>query len=316
MPCYHPLHGYHAKHVNPATGKRSWVSKLSKAKDAERLSIPCGRCIGCRLEYSRQWAMRCWHEQSLHEDNEFVTLTYDPDHLPYGGTLLKKDFQDFAKRLRKWHGGKIGYFYCGEYGPLHQRPHYHALLFGVGFPDREHYKDTGAGERLYTSSILQRLWPAGFSTTGDVTFESAAYVARYVVKKIYGQARDVPVRRARNALLLKPYERLTEDGEIVQVEPEYTNMSLKPAIGKSWYQRFASDVYPTDEVVVRGRAMKPPKYYDRLLEMEDPAAREALRQRRLLESAKREADQTTRRLRDREQVKLAQTSYLKRELDT
>lgn len=104
MPCYHPLHGYYSKHENP-TGKRSWVRHLSQAKSAEGLSLPCGRCIGCRLERSRQWAVRCVHEAALHEDNAFITLTYDDDHLPYGGTLKKKTSRtlrnDSEKNIRR-----------------------------------------------------------------------------------------------------------------------------------------------------------------------------------------------------------------------
>lgn len=323
MPCYHPLHGYRSKHLNPETGKRGWVSKLSKAINAERLSIPCSRCIGCKLEYSRQWAIRCMHEKQMHADNSFVTLTYAPENAPYGGTLIKKDFQDFAKRLRKAHAGRtIKYFHCGEYGERNKRPHYHALLFGVDFPDKEFFKTTPSGERLYTSETLQRLWPAGFCTAGDVTFESAAYVARYVVKKITGEQARTPVQARPTGLLLRPYERLTNDGEIVEVIPEYVTMSLKShqpgqpgGIAASWYGKFKGDVYPHDEVILRGRAMKPPKFYDRLLEMEDPEARAVLTARRLVESAKREADQTTRRLQDREAVKLAQITNLKRGLE-
>lgn len=92
MPCYHPLHGYVSTRANPETGKFSWVAKLSKAGSltAKHLAIPCGRCIGCRLERSRQWALRCVHENQLHEESAFVTLTYDDAHLPPGGTLKKK----------------------------------------------------------------------------------------------------------------------------------------------------------------------------------------------------------------------------------
>lgn len=307
MPCYHPLHGYYAKHPNPDTGKRSWVRKLSYAKNAERLTIPCGRCIGCRLEHSRQWAMRCVHEAQLHDDNAFITLTYAPENTPLGGTLIKKDFQDFAKRLRKRFPlrthGKIKYYHCGEYGERLGRPHYHALLFGIDFPDKEHFKSSATGEPIYTSAILSRLWPAGFSTTGAVTFESAAYVARYVTKKITGELAEEHYRR------IDP-----ETGEVHILLPEYTTMSLKSPIGKDWYQRFKTDVYPSDSVVLRGKEMKPPKFYDRLLELEDPEARAALRERRMRQALKHEGDQTTRRLQDREQVKLAQISNLKREL--
>jgi len=305
VPCYHPLHGYRAKYENPETGKRSWVSKLSKAKDAERLSIPCGRCVGCRLERSRQWALRCVHEASLHEDNAFITLTYAPEHIPPGGTLIKKHFQDFVKRLRKHHEPRaVRYFHCGEYGDESKRPHYHGLLFGVAFADQTLFKRSASGEAIYTSEILSRLWPAGFCTTGAVTFESAAYVARYVMKKITGPD------------AAKHYQFTDPDtGEVHQRLPEYTTMSLKPAIAKNWYRDFKGDAYPSDFLVYRGKKMKPPKYYDRLLELEDPIAHAAIKARRTEEALLRQGDSTTARLAVREEVKLAQIKSLKRGLE-
>lgn len=310
MPCYHPLHGFKSKHEN-ASGKRSWVSKLSKAASAEGLSIPCGRCIGCRLERSRQWAIRCVHEAQLHEDNAFITLTYAPENVPLGGTLVKKDFQDFAKRLRKKAGRRLSYFHCGEYGERTRRPHYHALLFGYDFADKALFKKSADGSNIYTSELLQQLWPAGFCTTGAVTFESAAYVARYVMKKITGAA------AADHYRTVDP-----ETGEIFNLLPEYTTMSLKcggpgepGGIGSRWYRRYKSDVYPSDFAVIRGREMKPPKYYDRLLEIEDPVAHAALKARRMEQALLRQADTTTARLRVREEVKQAQLNQLKRTLD-
>lgn len=304
MPCYHPLHGYHSKYVNP-TGKRSWVSKLSHAISAERLSIPCGRCIGCRLERSRQWALRCVHEAQLHEDNAFITLTYSPENVPYGGTLIKKHFQDFMKRVRKKHDGqRLSYFHCGEYGERTRRPHYHALLFGLDFPDKVLFRKSQDGSQIFTSDRLSALWPLGFSTTGAVTFESAAYVARYVMKKITGDDAE------------KHYEVIEpETGEVMRLLPEYTTMSLKPAIAKSWFAEFKGDAYPSDFVVLRGQKMKPPKFYDRLLELEDPEALALVKARRIEEALLRQGDSTTARLLVREEVKRAQIQNLKRGIE-
>lgn len=256
------------------------------------------------MESSRQWALRCVHEASLHEDNAFITLTYAPENVPYGGTLVKKDFQDFAKRLRKKFRRKLSYYHCGEYGERTRRPHYHALLFGVDFPDKEAFKKSADGSQIFTSELLQRLWPQGFCTTGAITFESAAYVARYVMKKINGDAAKDHYR------VVDP-----ETGEVHDLLPEYTTMSLKPAIAKGWYEKFKSDAYPSDFLVLRGRKMKPPKYYDRLLELEDPEARAAIKARREQEALLREGDSTTARLRVREQVKQAQIENLKRGID-
>jgi len=103
MPCYHPLHGYQSTRANPETGKYPWVARLAKAGSltAKHLAIPCGRCIGCRLERSRQWAIRCVHEASLHEDNAFITLTYAPENIPPGGTLKKNTFKTLRNVFEK-----------------------------------------------------------------------------------------------------------------------------------------------------------------------------------------------------------------------
>lgn len=178
------------------------------------------------------------------------------------------------------------------------------MLFGISFADQTLFKKSRDGSNLYTSELLQRLWPAGFCTVGTVTFESAAYVARYMVEKITGDAAE------------KHYEKIDpETGEVHRLLPEYTTMSLKPAIAKGWFERFGSDVYPSDSVVLRGREMKPPKFYDRLLELDDPEAHAQLKARRMEEALLRQGDSTTARLRVRETVKLAQIENLKRNLE-
>ena len=120
--------------------------------------MPCGQCIGCRLERSRQWAIRCVHEASLWPDNCFVTLTFDDDNIISSGSLVKADFQKFMKRLRKRFGKGVRYFHCGEYGDLLGRPHHHACLFNFSFPDRYLWSSSG-GVNLYRSPTLEELWP-------------------------------------------------------------------------------------------------------------------------------------------------------------
>lgn len=281
------------------------------------VTIACGQCVGCRLERSRQWAIRCVHEAQLHEDNCFITLTYDDEHLPYGGTLVKDDFQRFMKRLRSRHSEKISYFHCGEYGePLDEsgrrkpypcisnvgRPHYHALLFGVDFPDKVVFKESLQGDPIYTSELLGTLWTSGFSTIGALTFESAAYCARYVMKKVTG-----PGSRAHYTSVI------FSTGEMVQVIPEYITMSLKPAIAKGWYEKYSADVFPDDFVVVRGKRMRPPRYYDRLFERSDSTAHAVVKADRIEVGREHREDQTPERLRDRETVKLAQILSLRRD---
>ncbi|QXP08058.1 MAG: replication initiator protein [Arizlama microvirus] len=300
MACYRPLNGFKSRDVNPS-GKRSIVFNYNQGFKDMPVTVPCGQCIGCRLERSRQWAIRCHHEASLHERNCFITLTYKPEHLPEHGTLVKKHYQDFMKRLRKRFGSNIRYFHCGEYGEKNARPHYHACLFNFDFRDKTLWKSV-RGNKLYTSEALAELWPFGFSTIGDVTFESAAYVARYITKKVTG----------RNAL--DHYTTYCPTTGEISAErlPEYTTMSLKPGIGANWIQSFHSDVYPRDEVIMREKKIKPPKYYDKIYDQYDPEQFRKIKARRQALAKLNEVNNTPERLSVRERVKQMATKLLKR----
>jgi len=296
MPCYHPMPA-----VRMSDGSVRFVSR-SKRGAQDSLELPCGQCVGCRLERSRQWAMRCLHEASLHQDNAFITLTYSDSNLPRGGSLDYSDFQNFMKRLRKRVGTKVRFYCGGEYGQEQMRPHFHACLFGYDFPDKLYYKKTESGESIYTSKLLESLWPLGLSSIGNVTFQSAAYIARYCVQKVTGDLAEAH------------YRVITDDGEIIDRVPEFNHMSLKPGIGKPWLEKFRTDVFPRDYVVVNGVKTKPPKYYDRLFEKEDPGTfSEIVAQRELDGYGQRLlGEQTDARLAVKEQVTLARNSMLKR----
>lgn len=224
-------------------------------------NLPCGQCIGCRLTYSRNWAIRCIHEAQMHKKNCFITLTFNPESLQGRGvqSVKKRDFQLFMKRLRKKYGNGIRYFHCGEYGEQQKRPHYHALLFGHDFDDKKLWSKR-SDIRLYVSEELKQLWPYGFSTIGEVNFDSAAYVARYILKKQNGASAQ------------QHYQHINpETGEIEQLEPEYCTMSRGrnsgDGLGGSWFRKYKNDIYPHDYVVVRDNLkIRPPKYYDSLLE--------------------------------------------------
>lgn len=195
----------------------------------------------------------------MHEFSSFLTLTYSQENVPL--SLDHRHFQKFLKRLRK-RVGPVRYFMCGEYGETFSRPHFHACIFGYCFPDRELITRPGASVRLYRSGVLESLWPFGFSTVGDVTFESAAYVARYVMKKVTGDAAE------------EHYQRVSlGTGELVRVKPEYCQMSRRPGIGAAWFEKYASDVFgrEKDGVRIGGRKVKAPRYYKKILEQVDPA---------------------------------------------
>lgn len=300
MPCYSPLSGYKSQ-LTTKNGKRK-LTFSNKAGYADLpLTVPCGQCIGCRLERSRQWAIRLTHEAQMHELSVFVTLTYSPENEPEGRTLVKAHFQSFMKRLRKSHGSKIRYYHCGEYGETTGRPHYHAILFGVDFADKKKHSKNPQGNTIWTSATLDKIWGLGFCTIGAVNFETCAYVARYVMKKRTGE--QAPAH----------YETLNlATGEIVHRLPEYATMSLKPGIGADWYARYAKDVFPSDNVVVRGKETHPPRYYSTLLARQSESAAQKIKYQRIRRAAKHKADQTPERLRARLICKTAQIQSLKR----
>lgn len=252
MPCYTPLNAFRTKTDSQNYG----ITFNENSPDIiYPIKLPCGQCIGCRLEHARQWAVRCVHESQLHQKNCFITLTINDENLDKNLSLDKTDFQLFMKRLRKKYPkksyGHIGYYMCGEYGDNFGRPHYHACLFNFDFPDKEIWKKTPDGQILYTSKILQSLWQdQGYCIIGDVTFESAAYVARYVTKKIKGK------------------KAASYYGDRV---PEYTGCSKKPAIGLNWIKQYHEDVYNFDELIMRGKKMRPSRYYDKFYEKNFPS---------------------------------------------
>lgn len=308
MACFHPLKGWRSKETNPETGKRGIVFIRSLGFIDQPVELPCGQCIGCRLERSRQWAMRCVHEAAMHEDNIFVTLTYDNDHLPEDRSLHYVDFQLFMKRLlvngaRKLNRHGIRFYMCGEYGEQFGRPHYHAIMFNYDLPDKRLWR-MERGNPLYTSEMLTDLWGKGHTSVGGVTFQSAAYVARYIMKKVTGDA------AADHYEWSDP-----ETGEVHARRPEFTNMSRRPGIGSTWLAKYRSDVFPSDFVVVNGKKVSPPRFYTNQHELLYPDEVRRLKARRKQRSKARSADNTPARLKAREKVLASRLTQLKRTIE-
>lgn len=313
MPCFHPLTAY-------KTDSGSIVFREA-GKIKEKLTLPCGQCVGCRLERSRQWAVRCMHEAQMHEKNCFITLTFSPESLAERSipmSLDVRDFQLFMKRLRKKYGEGIRFYHCGEYGEMCKncfenrlrckckffvewtgRPHYHACIFGHDFAHKQPWKVVN-GQMYYVSQELSELWPYGWHTIGDVTFESAAYCARYIMKKING---DLANERY--------YDLIT--GELLK--PEYTTMSRRPGIGRPWFEKYESDVYPHDVCVVRGVKCKPPKYYDIVKSESDAEKFEEIKNNRLTSMLLHADNNTPERLSVRESITKARLKMLQRNLE-
>lgn len=320
MVCYTPLQGYESKEVT-VNGRRKTVFNRGNARAGGFFSrsVPCHRCFGCRIQYSREWALRCLLESSLHKhsdgtsNNSFITLTYNDDFLPFYGSLRFSDWTKFLKRFRKRiEPLKIRFYMGPEYGDLNFRPHYHALIFGFDFPDKYLFM-TRRGHKLYRSDFLEDLWTdplsgksMGYCSIGDVTFQSAAYVARYMMKKVKGE--DIDSR----------YERFNlETGEVFFVEPEVARMSNRPGIGKAWFDEYSSSIYVKGKdflTVGDGRKFRPPKYFDRLLERVSVEQFEALKAARQLDMRKYVKEYTPERLAEREKCHIAKVRSLKRSL--
>jgi len=210
---------------------------------------------------TRQWALRCYLERLTHKEAAFITLTYAPEHLPENGTLVRKHLQDFLKRLRRaldYHhsGAKIRFYASGEYGDETQRPHYHLLIFGFGFPDKKFHRYShkhGFKNPVYRSGFLESLWTFGLSEVGSVTLESAAYAAGYIRKKINGAA------------AADHYE-----GRL----PEFSLQSTHPGIGAEWYEQNKSWLWKEDTIrmpTAKGlRSYRPPRFFEKLYKKADP----------------------------------------------
>lgn len=300
MACYSPIPAFRGKHARP-NGSYPILFDINDPRKGDPIMLPCGKCVGCRLEYSRQWGIRCFHEASLYDDNCFITLTYDNEHLPVTGNLVPRDLQLFFKRLRKKYGEGIRFFAAGEYGGNLGRPHYHACVFNHDFEDKYAWQRSKSGELLYRSPSLEKLWKYGYSSIGSVTFESAAYVARYIMKKVNGDEKQ------------DHYSYIDCAGRSRQRVPEFTRMSRGQGIGKPWFARFYRDVYPDDFVIINGRKMKPPRYYDQLYKEIDPEGFAAVKAKREEKANENLEEQTDHRLKQREYIQKRRLDRLQRE---
>lgn len=314
--CYHPIQAARLFSLSSVSGKRKIVTKRSELELLspncyERINLPCGRCIACRLKYSKDWAIRIVGESKSYENkNCFITLTFNDYMLPKNGSLDVVYFQKFMKRLRKRFGNGIRFYHCGEYGEKFKRPHFHACIFNHVFDDIALFKQED-GISLYRSPELERLWrdpvsglPYGYSTVGELTFDSAAYVARYCTKKVNGK------------LAIDHYKLVLSDDTVTQLKPEYATMSRNPGIGRDYYEAYKKEIYVTDSIVLPGGVeVKPPRYYNNLYEIECPSDYARVKEARLEWSAQFSYDSTPERLEVREKVHLAKAKLLIRNFE-
>lgn len=278
MPCYTPLTGYQAVEVNPQTGKRPITFKKDvKSYSGRAITLPCGKCIGCRRKRLFDWVIRLGHEQSFHEHSYFVTLTYNDDTMPKTEagfpTLRPADMQGFMKRLRNRVGQGVRFFGSGEYSPA-LRPHLHVILFGPDFgQDPVRFRRIAErGHDTFFSRDVHEAWEyRGIISMSELTPERCAYTAKYTTDKLDGD---------RGKAFL---ERVGGDGVVSSVAPEFALMSRGGrgggfgGIGRRWIENptYAHQSLVHQDIHLRGRDYKfaLPKSYQRFLS-EDPDYRE------------------------------------------
>jgi len=240
----------------PETGE-VWIGS-DPTRSGRSMQLPCGKCIGCRLDRARAWSVRIVHEAKLYRSNWFATFTYRDEDLPASRSLEYPDFQAMMKRLRKRYRGvsrapdgryPIRFFAAGEYGERYARPHWHCVLFNCRFGDEVRYLNG-----TYRSAALEGLWGKGQAVIGAVTPQSAAYVAGYTLGKVFGRAAEDHYEDVVTVDLAT--------GEYVGRRPEFCVMSRRPGIGSWWYERFGGDLFPHDFAVSSsGKRGKVPRYY-------------------------------------------------------
>lgn len=320
MPCYSPLEGY----KDPETGGFQYRRENTK----EKMTVPCGGCIGCRLDRARHWTARLIHESHCHPKNTFITLTYDNLNLPENGSLDLEHLQKFMKRMRRarevrkgrkvLHREKIKYYAVGEYGYIcphgidismvphelcnHGRPHYHIALFNCAFDVLLKYEDASDQRPKYFSPELKELWPYGNNDVTELNPTTAMYAAGYITKKVTGKNAE------------DHYRRIGPHGEICPIKPEFNVMSR--GLGKEWFEKYHADCYPSDQVPIPSAANprvenKPPRYYDNLLEKSDPELLDLIKRKRAKRATERPEEHTRSCLHDRYKVKMANVKMRK-----
>lgn len=346
MPCFHPITAF-----QPLEGGALTFRELPDHRQLEIPCNQCvgcrlrrsaewaTRCMHeAKMHRHNTWATLTYDDEHL-PSRYHTGITHPRTKKPIlSGTLVKEHPQKFFRALRKallrkeyrgkhvsngplqfdhlnaltdtayaalcrrkrGHAAFVRYYYGGEYGEQYGRPHYHACLFGIDFADKKHVSTTETGFKLYESKTLAELWPHGQHSIGELTWESAAYTARYIMKKITGDKQQ------------KHYEKIdTETGEIIKTTPEFNDMSRRPGIGKLWIDKFRTDVYPRDYVLVNGRKTNPPRYYDKQHELDYPDELELIKFGRQIEAKLHAEDNTDQRLLTKEIVTIARTQSLK-----
>ena len=280
MACFHTMTAYRLRDGS--------LTFKNKGEIIETLQLPCGKCIGCRLDHANDWATRCWCEMQSWQNNCFITLTYDNENLPENGLLIKKDLQDFMKRLRYhcqgieyWENPRtnkrenpIRFLACGEYGPNGtRRPHYHILIFNWK-PEKNElkfYKENHNNDRLFKCKKIQEIWGKGFITVGDMNYQSACYVARYCTKKMFNKVKNQDLKKA-------------------EIQPEFILMSRNGGIGIKYWEQYQKKILENEGIILNSngkiKCKQIPRYFEKKYKEQDEIKFEKYKNKKMLKGIK------------------------------
>lgn len=345
MTCYHPKyrievtgkwekaqdgHLYHPAIIVPADNVNERLEEYDKFNlNYNKTIIPCRKCIGCRLDYSRDWANRGYLEAKTNPNhNYFITLTYDDEHLPIDEKITTKEGKTY-ERNETWKGNlkperlskfihdirqyfernythkSIKYIACGEYGEQNERPHYHIILFNCPFPIDTFYNTKIIDKQYFSQNkIIERYWKDGISNISTANWSTIAYVCRYVTKKLYGNNAD---------------DERAKKGQIAEF------IRVSKGIGKKYWDENKETILETDSITIQNgsgvHTTKPPKYYTRLLKKENPKMYENLKTKREIQNKNmqktKDLTHTYGRLgelENQEKTKITKSTILKRTL--
>lgn len=287
MKCLFPLSALRSTKINPATGKKPVIlsSNPKEGYTDQKLDLPCGKCLHCRINRTREWAIRASHEAALYpaDQNHFVLLTYNDENLPADGGLNKIHVKKFLDRLRAdaaWKGIKSPRtFGCGEYGSKTSRPHYHINIFGLPLDDRVYLKNLKQN-KLYTSQYLTKKWQLGAVTLSPFSHLTAQYTAKYIIKALWAEDSQVG----------------GEEGEARQQLPPEARIatSTHPGLGAQFLDRYAESIVSLGACEIDGAMAPIPSYYKKLLQKNHPNLYKKLLQNnyKIVERLRRQEDKT------------------------
>lgn len=262
MPCERPRIAYQG----PCGGPIYFIQPGGPGFNStfyQEVQLPCGYCDLCVAEKARQTAVRIYHEAHNHETNCFATFTYTPEHLPENSSLQYSDMQKFYKRLRKRMGIPLRHFTVGEYGDKGLRPHYHACIFGHAFTEGRRILRT-LPTLLWTTQELEECWGLGYVSIGALNFQTAAYTASYVTKKLHAKQQYVYCDE--------------QTGELIPLEQPRARASRY--LARAWLEKYGDLMYAHDEIVIDGQPQKPPRQYDEWLKKRSRIAIAMIKEKR------------------------------------